>query len=219
MPSVGRMRPRPRTMILDCHTHKNPPCPEAIVNAQPGESLLPGQPYSLGIHPWHVPEHPGALLEELERQGMLPQVVSIGECGLDTLCGTPMWLQLKTFERQAILAEALGKPLMVHCVRAAGEIASMRRTLRATIPWVIHGFRGKPSVLRMLLEAGCHISYGARFNPDSLAHTPADRLLAETDESPLPILDIIASLSASRGEDLLPSISLNTNNLFKMNDI
>lgn len=212
------MTPYPE-MILDCHTHKVPPCPAAIANAQPGDSLLPGQPYSLGIHPWHVPEQPGAWLEELERQGSMPQVVSVGECGLDTLCRTPMWLQIKVFERQAILAEALGKPLMVHCVRTAGEIASMRRTLRATVPWVVHGFRGKPTVLRMLLEAGCHISYGERFNATSLALTPLERILAETDESPLPILDIIASLSTSRGEDLLPYISLNTNILFKMNDI
>lgn len=206
-------------MILDCHTHKVPPCPAAIVNALPGDSLLPGQPYSLGIHPWHVPEQPGALLEYLKLQGNQPQVASIGECGLDTLCGTPMWLQLKVFERQAVLAEALGKPLMVHCVRTAGEIASLRRTLRATVPWVIHGFRGKPTVLRMLLDAGCHISYGERFNAASLAQTPPERILAETDESRLPILDIIASLSASRGEDLLPSISRNTNTLFNVSSM
>lgn len=189
------------------------------MNAAAGEALLPGQAYSLGIHPWHIPADPSAQLRMLEEQAATPSVVAIGEAGLDSLCKTPMWLQIKTFEKQVILAEMLGKPLIVHCVRTASEISQLRRSLRAAMPWIIHGFRGKPTVLKMLLEAGCHISYGEKYNPESLALTPLDRLLAESDESPLPIADIIASLSATRGQDLTPIIADNTRKLFNTNDI
>lgn len=201
-------------MIYDCHTHRRPPCPDAIVSAVPGEPLLPGQLYSLGIHPWHVPVCPEEMLLELARQGVSPQVVAIGETGLDSLCDTPMWLQVKVFERQAMIAEQLGKPLVVHCVRTAQEVVAVRRVLGAAVPWVIHGFRGKPSVLAMLLGAGCHVSYGERFNPASLAATPPDRLLAETDESLLPVGRIIEALGASCGRDLRAVIAGNTDRLF-----
>lgn len=201
-------------MILDCHTHKAPPCPEAIVSEAPDTPLFPGQLYSLGIHPWHIPSNPASLLQSLEEKAALPQVAAIGEAGLDTLVSTPMWLQLKVFEQQVALAEEVGKPLLIHSVRTAGEITQLRRSLRATMPWIIHGFRGKPSVLKMFLDAGCYVSFGTRFNPQSLALTPYDRILAETDESSMTICEVITALGESRGENLFPAIETNTQSLF-----
>lgn len=201
-------------MLIDCHTHKSAPYSEGIVCREPGEALSEGQLYSLGIHPWHIPADPSDALAALEMQSAAPGVVALGETGLDTKCATPMWLQIKVFKKHIDLSERLGKPLIIHCVRAGGEISQFRRSLHATMPWIIHGFRGKPTVLRMLLDSGCHISYGERFNPQSLALTPPDRLLAETDESPLAIREIIVALSRERGEDLLPTISANTASLF-----
>ena len=201
-------------MLLDCHTHKIPPCTDAIVSVSPDAELVPGQLYSVGLHPWHLSLPLGSAMEKLEGKCVLPQVVAVGECGLDSCCDTPAWVQVKAFEEQALLAERLGKPLIVHCVRRAQEVAQLRRSLKASVPWVIHGFRSKPTVLKMLLDAGCHISYGADFNPVSLNVTPLDRLLAETDESTLSITEIITALSEVRGLDLLPVIIENSSQLF-----
>ena len=66
------------------------------------------------------------------------------------------------------------------------------------MPWVVHGFRGNARVAGQLLDAGFYLSYGERFNPEALAITPADSLLAETDESLLPIDEIHRRLAASR---------------------
>lgn len=205
-------------ILLDTHTHHLPPYPIGIVDASahlPEVEQTPMQLYSVGLHPWHLSEELSPALSQIERLATLPQVVAIGEAGLDTICDTPMWLQIQAFERQALLAQTLGKPLIVHCVRTASEIAQLRKSYRATVPWIIHGFRGKPSLLRILLQAGCYISYGEHFNADSLRLTPPERLLAETDESTMPIEQIIAAIATTRSEpDISGIIANNTSVLF-----
>lgn len=215
--SVGRLRSRPRTlniMLLDCHSHKVAPYPEGIISGTPDTVLMPGQLYSLGIHPKDLPSVITPAVDRLALLCVSPCVVAVGEAGLDAIADTPMWLQIKGFEQQAILAERLGKPLMVHCVRRAQEVAQLRRDLRASVPWIIHGFRGKPTVLKILLDAGCYISYGEYFNQDSLRATPPEFLLAETDESQKTITEIIEALGVARGEDLFTVIAENNKRLF-----
>ncbi len=200
-------------MILDLHTHHSAPYPCGIVSAAPqGWTPLPGQLYSLGLHPWYLPSDPDALtalLQELERLAEHPQVVAIGESGLDALRGAPMWLQLTAFKRQAELAERVGKPLIIHDVKCHDAVLGVHKDLRPTVPWVLHGFRGKPQVARMFLTRGVCLSFGERFNEESLRLTPPDMLFAETDESPLTIDEIIEQISRARGEDMLPVVASN----------
>lgn len=202
-------------IVLDCHTHKEYPYPVGIINARWDEELCGDQLYSVGIHPWHVPEEPAGAFEVLERLASSDaRVVAIGEAGLDSLCSTPMWLQLKAFEAQAQLAEMLGKPLMVHCVRCVQEIVQIRRRMKPAVPWVIHGFRGRPSLLNMLLGVGCFVSFGEMFNEESLRLIPAEYMLAETDESAMPITEIIERLSRVRGVPLYDTVVANTARVF-----
>lgn len=79
---------------------------------------------------------------------------------------------MQVFRRQAELAESLCKPLVIHCVRAHDIVIGIKKELKPRQNWVIHGFRGKPTVARMLLDAGMWLSFGPRFNPDSLEVTP-----------------------------------------------
>ena len=65
-----------------------------------------------------------------------------------------------------------------------------------------HGFRGNARVARQLLDAGFYLSYGQYFNPEAVRITPIDRLLVETDESPLPIEEICALVALNRGDDV-----------------
>ena len=198
-------------MILDIHTHHAAPQPLAVVNlAAPGQAMLPGQLYSAGIHPWDTereirPEDLDALLAAARR----PQVVAIGEAGIDAVKGGPMFRQINIFRRQAILAETLRKPLIVHDVKAHETVLGIFSELRPSVPWIIHGFRYKPSVARMFTDKGIYLSFGERFTPATLAAVPRPLLLAETDESQLTITEIIAALSAEAGTDLTPVIAEN----------
>ena len=63
------------------------------------------------------------------------------------------------------------------------------------MPWIIHGFRGKPQLAQQLLNKGFYISLGEKFNPETVSIIPVDRLLFETDESPLNINKIIDNIT------------------------
>ena len=93
--------------ILDIHTHRMPvELGQAIQNCQPAEfDPLAGAYYSVGIHPWYLTR------ENLDRQWEMllaaiqcPQVLAIGEAGLDKLVRTDYMLQQEVFEKQAMLA-------------------------------------------------------------------------------------------------------------------
>ena len=174
------------TFPLDIHTHRLPSRPgEAIVNFAP-DAFAPqaGGWYSVGVHPWQASEaETERALALLERLVLHPQVVAVGEAGLDRLAAAPMPVQEAVFCRQARLAEAVGKPLIIHLVKAADELLRLRRVLRPTVPWVIHGFRGKEALAAMWMRHGCLLSFGARYREEALCGLPADRLLLETDES------------------------------------
>ena len=205
-------------MLLDLHSHRQAPYPEGIINIM--DCNLPrqeGQLYSVGLHPWDTADGdvPEEVFEGLERLVDLPEVVAIGECGVDTLKGGPMFRQLLVFKRQVELSERVGKPLIVHAVKAMDMILGLKRDLNPAQPWIIHGFRGKPALATQLLEKGLYLSFGEHFNPETVRMVPEDRIFAETDESPLPIAEIIASLSEARGADLTPVIAANLQRLIQ----
>ncbi|MDE7377094.1 MAG: TatD family hydrolase, partial [Muribaculaceae bacterium] len=135
----------------DVHTHRLDAGLDAIINL-PLDSIdsIPadGRSYSVGVHPWDAEAQVD--WERLRQAASLPQVVAIGECGLDALRGPALDVQEPVFVRQARLAEELGKPLIVHCVRAYGRLMELRRALSPSQPWLVHGFRGKPELARQL---------------------------------------------------------------------
>ena len=79
----------------DIHTHRLPALPgEAIVNSYPETFVpVPGGWYSVGVHPWYItPETDtppsvtpelASRLQSLSALASHPQVVAIGEAGLD----------------------------------------------------------------------------------------------------------------------------------------
>lgn len=194
--------------ILDIHTHHPAPCPGAVVCVTPEEfNPLEGQLYSVGIHPWvTLDDVSDETWNQLERAASHPQVVALGECGIDLVKGGPLYRQILVMKRQIELSESLGKPLVVHCVHAHDIIIGLKKDMQPSRNWVIHGFRGKPTVARMLTDKGIWLSFGDKFNDASVREVPAGRLLAETDESDLSINDIITRLSVLAGHDLTPDI-------------
>ena len=185
-------------MIKDIHTHRTD-AREAVISVNPWEfAPVEGLCYSVGIHPWQAARAAEADFDRLAECAKADNVLMIGECGIDKLRGGDLSMQTGVLERHIALSEQVGKPLVLHCVRASNELCRLRRLLRPSMPWIVHGFRGNARVASQLLDAGFYLSYGERFNPEALAITPADHLLAETDESLLPIDEIHRRLAASR---------------------
>lgn len=170
-----------------------------MISVDTGEPFmpLPDRRYAVGIHPWHADVD---RLPELVRRAHHPQVVMIGEAGLDRLAEAPMGMQIELFEEQVRLAEELRKPLVIHCVRAWGELLDVRKRLRPTEPWIVHGFRGKSPLAEQLLGAGLSLSFGRLHNADALKVAwEARRLFIETDDCPIDIVTVYACIAEELG--------------------
>lgn len=184
--------------LTDTHTHNPEAGPEAIINIEPDALPLPAAGrFSTGVHPWRSAEA-AKLWPMVEAIAADKRIVAIGECGIDRLRGADLKIQEELFMRHARLAERVGKPLIIHCVRAWGELLGAYRTIRPSQPWIIHGFRGGPALAHQLLNVGMHISLGEHFNRATAAIIPDDRLHIETDCSTLPIGDIAESVRQAR---------------------
>lgn len=182
-------------MVLDFHTH----CLQAehaIINADACQFFpQAGKCYSVGVHPWLAEQDAAAQWERVKALAAHPQVVAIGETGLDSLRGAPLAAQMLLFEHHIALANQVGKPLVVHMVRTSQQVLQVWRRCQHHVPCAIHGFRGNARVVQPLVEAGFYISFGEHFNAEALRQVPLCQILAETDESTLPIADIIARMA------------------------
>lgn len=209
-------------MILDIHTHNLSPDPTAVIDisSQVKDYPIPdltgqysdSQLFSVGIHPWWLTENfPEESISIIEQFAESPQVALIGEVGIDTVKGGPLFRQMLIFKRMVELSERLSKPLLIHDVKAHDIIAGLHKELNPSQTWIIHGFRSKPTVAEMFLRRkGIVLSFGQWFNPMTVHNIPSDRILAETDDSGLPVSEIIHHLSDTRGTDLTGIITRNS---------
>lgn len=208
-------------MLLDIHTHRKAAGPEeCILNVEPEVFLSQDCHvchYSVGIHPWRVMDVGEEAWSCLSEAVCHPSVLAIGEAGLDKLAAADMDRQREVFVRQILLSESVEKPLVVHCVKAFNELIELKKKHRPRMPWVVHGFRNNLHIACRLLDAGICFSFGEKYQADVLRFVPADRLLAETDESALPVRTIIARMAAERGigpDELCARIDENARKIF-----
>lgn len=149
------------------------------------ESLLVDAPWqSIGIHPWDVDPAAELPLASLREAASDPRVVAIGEIGLDALRGPALDLQQQWLIPQLRLAEEMHLPVVLHVVKTYDRILALRKLLSPAVPWIIHGFRGKPRLARQLTDAGLFISLGVHHNPLVPAAITPDRLFHESDAPP-----------------------------------
>lgn len=202
--------------ILDIHTHHAVPQPQGVISMRVRKEsrelgLSPTQRYSVGIHPWDTEsETTREEYDLLDKLAEKPEVVAIGECGVDLNIGGPLFRQLQVFRHHVELSERLGKPLVIHDVKAHDIIVGARRDLKPRQAWAIHGFRQKPEAADMLHRAGCWLSFGPQFNVDTVREVPDDRILAETDESEMTIEEVIKLISEAKGRDMTETIAANS---------
>ena len=146
---------------LHTHIYTNQDDVLELVNQYPQEftDIIPN--YSIGIHPWFIVEDrieaDLAIIEsKLKESGCL----AVGECGLDKRIEIPFALQQTVFERQLLLAEQYQKPVVIHCVAAFQELIAIKKALKISVPFLIHGFSKNEQVAKELLANGCYLSFG-----------------------------------------------------------
>lgn len=192
---------------IDLHTHhRSAPSQEVLqlISLDLGQWSSSTPPersyYSLGLHPWYIDQLPSDALTLLEQGLTTPQVLALGEAGLDKLCGTDFEQQQRLLHAQIELSETHQLPLILHIVKAVDEVLALRKQLRSQQTWIIHGFRGKHSQAAQLLKQGFHLSFGQYFHPESLDLAYAQgRAFLETDTSPHSIDFIYEQAALSLG--------------------
>jgi TatD DNase family protein len=172
-----------------------------------------------GMHPHHASDLNQSLLDEYEALARDPQVVAIGECGLDYFRDfSPRDVQRDAFHRQLELAEKAKKPLFLH-VRDAHEdfVAILREHPKALAHGgVAHCFTGDGPQLDACLALGlsigitgwiCDERRGAHLLP-LMSRIPRGCLLLETDAPYLLPRDLPVKPGSRRNEPLyLPHIA------------
>ena len=178
----------------DIHSHGYPANDSKIVNLDYDEEVCDKGYYSIGIHPWRTADQnfdAATAIESVRQKAVKANVIAIGECGIDKLRGANIDLQKDIFESQVEISEALKKPLIIHAVKSLNEIIELRDRLKPNQLWIIHGFRGKKQMAEQLIRKGIAISVGEHFNSEVIKSVPDDMLFYESDESELPINEII----------------------------
>ena len=205
------MNPRQPSAYIDIHTHAERIREGVyIYNADPsrGVPVEPHQFISVGLHPWSLDSvDPGKAMESVELWAARPNVVAIGECGLDKLIATPLSLQSEFFLRHLAIAERVNKPLIVHCVRAHNELVRLLKSARHRVPVIVHGFNNNRQIATEMLKHGLMLSFGAPLlRPEApvrevLAMCPEDRFFLETDDGDVAIGEIYRAAAQCRRVD------------------
>ena len=178
--------------FIDIHTHTEESSENLlqIINLNL-ESPCPEQGfYNYGIHPWALDDadfQAKKALQTLEEKLKLPQVLALGEAGLDKMHKASFERQIELFERQIELSEACQKPMILHDVRSHNEIIALRKKHKAQQPWIVHGFSGTEQDIKQLIGQGIFLSVGeSLLHPERKIHKSfkfidLDYLFLETD--------------------------------------
>lgn len=171
-----------------------------------------------GVHPHHAAEWSAEVRADLNSLAQGPEVLAIGECGLDyhRNLAAPA-IQRETFRRQLELAAAAGKPVFLHQRDAHADFVAILREYRTGLTaGVAHCFTGSAAelecYLQMQLSIGitgwiCDERRGAHLVPLMRA-IPAQQLLLETDGPYLLPRDLLPRPRTGRNEPAyLPHIA------------
>jgi len=166
----------------------------SVSNSQEAAKLCEKHPGTLfctaGVHPHDAKSCNAGTIDALRQLLQRPEVVAVGECGLDfDRMFSPQPVQEEWFEQQLQLAVQVKKPVFLH-ERSAHQsffriLSKYSRDLRA----VVHCFTGTRSELELYLSIGCYIGITGwvtdlrrgRELQDLLPLVPLNRLLLETD--------------------------------------
>lgn len=196
----------------------------AIALAATSPQLFP----TVGYHPHDANEVTPAALAELESLARRPEVVAVGEIGLDFYRDlSPREVQRRVLNEQLGIAVRVGKPVCVHSRAAEEEIYEHLTMYAGSSPLrgrgrpvgVMHCFGGTLEQARRYVELGfvvsipCTITYQNNTEARRIAAgLPLSALVVETDSPYLPprdlrgkrnepanVLSAVEGLAAARG--------------------
>ncbi len=216
---------------IDVHTHEASLLPGIfpVENLMAHEEKTPyditGLVCTMGIHPWFLNEDNHLqLINAVEKAAGHPYLIAIGEAGFDKLRGPSPELQRTAFEEQVAIAEKYGKPVIIHCVRAWDELMAEHKKLKPSLPWLVHGFRGKKELAIQLISRGMYISFWFDFvvrngSSELVRSLPRDRIFFETDGADVDIRDIYNKVAGDlhlRVDELKAIILANYKDIFRV---
>lgn len=144
-----------------------------------------------GVHPHDARHCNDKTIPALRELAAHPNVVSLGECGLDyNRDFSPRPVQDKWFEEQIKLAMELHKPLFLHERDAHARFVEILKPYLGQLgPVVVHCFTGTGPELDDYLSLGCHIGITGWICDERrglhlrelVKRIPLDRLMLETD--------------------------------------
>ena len=168
----------------------------------------PGIPRVLataGIHPHEAQLADQPALAKLDDLLANPDVLAVGEIGLDYYYDhSPRPQQKQAFAQQMELAAARRRPIIIHCRSSDGSNNAWDDTLemietnwvRTNLGGILHCFTGEWEHARRALDSGFLISFAGNITfpraeniREVAARVPLDRMLIETDApflAPLP---------------------------------
>lgn len=205
-------------MLIDTHCHLDylpfsPRLPEILTyasNCEVRRFIVPGvEPKSWeriislarnderifaapGIHPMHADRWNAAAEEFLLR--LVPEIVAVGEIGLDYLEGMPpRGLQQAVFRAQLKIAKRAGLPVIIHCRKAFADLLRiLPEESTVPVPGVMHAFSGSVEIARECISLGLKIgvagpvTWSNAVKPVKVVHEiPLHHLLLETDSPDL----------------------------------
>lgn len=213
--------------LIDIHTHTVKGSADLEIISLFAQELATNsllQPCTAGFHPWHLDEYDErAMINLLHDLSDRPQIIGIGECGIDLTIGIDREKQERVFLKQAGIAEIVKKPMIIHCVKAFNEIIRLRKEMNPKVPWILHGYSAKPQITKQLIKHDFYFSFGAALfdnkqkASDSLKIIPTSKLFFETDESDVSISDIYsfaAKIKKTDVEKLKEQVSENYRKVF-----
>lgn len=148
---------------------------------------------AVALHPTRSDALDDAARAELAALAASPQVVAVGETGLDHYwpsrgVGADPAVQAEAFAWHIQLAKDVGKPLMIHDRDAHQQVLDLLTAEGAPEQVIFHCFSGDEEFARRCADAGWYLSFAGpvsfRNAPElqrAVAVVPDELLLAETD--------------------------------------
>jgi len=170
-----------------------------------GRPAIPRILATAGIHPHEAHLADQAALEKLDDLLAAPDVLAVGEIGLDYYYDhSPRDEQKQAFAQQMEIAASRRRPIIIHCRPSDGSTNAWDDTLgmiehhwvQTNLGGVLHCFTGEWEHARRAMDCGFLISFAGNVTfpraeniREVAARVPLDRMLIETDApflAPLP---------------------------------
>lgn len=147
---------------------------------------------TVGTHPDHVEEAPLPSVQDIVAIADAPEVIGIGETGLDYFHGQEQVRprQQESFRKHIQAARELDIPVIIHARQADVDVATIleEEYAKGSFPILLHCFASSPELARRVLALGGYVSFsGIATFPKceeirSVARElPLERILVETD--------------------------------------